>query len=229
MREFGKISSLVIFSFLAGCKVQPPLPPLVETIAVLPFDNASNELDAADIMQKKVYLALKPSVYRVSDIKETNELLKTRGITEGGQLPALDPKLIAQDLKVQALMYGEVENFGYVNIGFYTERKVALSLRLINGTTGEKMWENSKSAATRKFTLDAKEAKENFVGGLAAQMVDKTMKMPLEAEACQAAILTLGNLPGFHFVGFAPDEENPNREAKKGAADLIKSQIKGGH
>ena len=146
-----------------------------------------------------------PSAYRVLNIKDTNEILKSKGISDGGQLAALNPKLIAKDLNVQALMYGMVEHFGYVNVGFYAERKVALTLQLVNGTTGEKMWENTQTGATRKFTLDAKEAQDNFVGGIASQMVDKTMKMPLENESNLATISTLKKLPGFYFSGFAPD------------------------
>jgi hypothetical protein len=223
------LASLAAFLFFVGCAVKPLAPPLVETIAILPFNNASNEINAADILQKKVYLAMKPSAYRVIDIKETNEILKSKGITDGGQLPALDPKLIAKDLNVQALMYGSVEDFGYVNIGFYTSRKVTLALELINGTTGEKMWENTKTGSTRNFTLDAKQAQDNLIGGLAAQLVEKTLKIPLEAEVDQATILTLGNLPGFRFTGFAPDEDDPQKGIKKGAGDIIKGQIKGGH
>ncbi len=212
---------------LSGCKVAPPVPPLVETVAILPFDNSSNDLNAADNLQKKVYLALKPSAYQVRPIKDTNDVLVSKGIREGGQLPALDPKLIAADLNVQALLYGHVENFGYVNVGFYTERKVTLSLWLVNGTTGEKMWEDSKTAATRNFTLDAKEAKERLIGGLAAQMVDKTMKMPLEVESEQAVRMTLSKLPGFYFSGFAKDEEDPHHNAKQGVQEIIKQNIKG--
>lgn len=227
MKKVKWAFALLAFGFIFSCKVAPPLPPLVETVAILPFDNSSNDINAADILQKKVYLALKPSPYQVRRIHETNEILKSNGITDGGQLPALDPKLIAKDLNVQALIYGHVESFGYVNIGFYTERKVTLSLWMVNGTTGEKMWENTKSAATRNFALDAKQAKENLVGGLTAQVVDKTMKMPLEDESNKAVVLTLNKLPGFRFTGFAHDEDDPHHNAKKGVQDLIKQNIKG--
>ncbi len=215
-------------ALLSGCKVQPPKPPLVETVAILPFDNSSNDINAADFLQKKVYLAMKSGVYQVRSIQETNEFLKEKGITDGGQLPVLDPRLIAKDLNVQALLYGHVENFGSVNIGFYTEKKVTLALWMVDGTTGEKLWECTKTGVTRNFTLDSKKAKENLVGGLAAQVVDKMLKVPLEDETNQAVVQTLRSLPGFNFTGFAVDEDDPNRAAKKSAADLIKGQIKGG-
>ena len=152
---------------LAGCKAKPTLPPLVETVAVLPFDNESNDVDAADIMQRYVYLALKNSVYRVSDVQTVNDKLKEAGISEGGQLGALDPVKIGQDLGVQGLLYGYVESFGYLNIGFYTQKKVTLQLKMVDAATGATLWENSQTGATRNMTLDPEQ------GSMAAKLFPK--------------------------------------------------------
>src|SRR5690348_6824781 len=100
--------SLAAILFFSGCKVEPVKPPLVQTLAVLPFNNGSNDLKAADIMQRLAYLALKPSVYQVSDLDAVNKKLADVGIVDGGQLPALDPVKLGKDLGVQALLYGSV-------------------------------------------------------------------------------------------------------------------------
>lgn len=189
----------------AGCKVAPPKPPLVETIAILPFNNGSNDVHADTIMQRLVYLALNPTAYRVSDIDQTNEFLKSKGISDGGQLPALDPVKIGKDLGVHGLLYGSVESFSYTNIGFYQQRKVELALRLVDASTGGILWENTKTAAVRNLTLDKDEAGKNFVKGLATQTVDKLFNSPLEEEAKLATIKTLSSLPGFSFHGFGKD------------------------
>jgi hypothetical protein len=60
---------------LAACKVEPPKPPLVQTIAILPFNNGSNDLNAAEIMQKLVYSTMKLSPYQTMDIAITNKKL----------------------------------------------------------------------------------------------------------------------------------------------------------
>lgn len=195
--------SIVAF---AGCVLQPVKPPLVETVAILPFDNETNDISADTIMQTYVYMALKQTSYRVTDIKETNEKLSKAGIVDGGQLPALDPVKIAQDMGVQALMYGYVESFGYKNIGFYVERKVRLGLRLVDGNTGGVLWENTQSIATRKITFDSKEAGDNFAQGMSDQLVDKLFNSPLEEEARGTTVKTLSTLPGFQFNGFGKPE-----------------------
>ncbi|MCB4757002.1 MAG: DUF799 domain-containing protein [Elusimicrobia bacterium] len=216
-----------LFLILPACKVQPPKPPLVETVAVLPFDNESNDVDAADIMQGYVYLAMKPSAYRVSDFKAVNDfLLEKAGIQEGGQLAVVDPVKLGKDLGVQALLYGYVESFGYINIGFYTERKVALELKLVDVNTGQVLWENAKNAATRQLTLNKDEATKNFAKGLADKAVDKLFGSPLEEEAKQATIKTLATLPGYRFCGFATDDE-AMKQVKRTAKGALKSYIRG--
>jgi len=152
---------------LPGCKVPVPKPPLVETIAVLLFESESTDVDAPEILQRLVYLALKPSSYRVVDIEETNKILNKAGVKEGGQLPVLDPVLMGKDLGVQALLYGNVESFGYLNVGFYVSRKVTLELKLVDAFTGETLWENEGTGATRKFAVNEEDIKENFAKGLA--------------------------------------------------------------
>ncbi len=204
---------------IAACKVAPPKPPLVETIAILPFDNESNDVNADTIMQTYVFLAMSQSAYRTSDIKDVNDKLAKNGVVDGGQLPALDPVKIAKDLNVQALMYGYVESFGYVNIGIYAERKVRLGLKMVDGQTGQTLWENTQTAADRKFALDKEEAQKNFLQGLGNQLTDKLFNSPLEEEAKLATIKTLSSLPGFRFNGF-PDSKG------KGVKDFIKSRNK---
>jgi hypothetical protein len=209
---------------LIGCKVAPPKPPLVETIAVLPFDNESNDINASDIMQKFVYWALKPSVYRVIDIKEVNERLANVGIVDGGQLAVVDPTKLGKDLGVQALLFGSVENFHYVNIGFYMEKKVTLSLRLVEVGTGATLWENTATGAHRLFSLDKDTAAQNFAKGLADQLTDKLFNTPLESEARLATMNTLFSLPGFSFAGFASGAGSAEHNKDIGK-QLIKTKI----
>ena len=222
-----KIAAIVIAIgvLCTGCKVEPPKPPLVETVAILPFDSESNDVNAPDIMQRLVYLAMKSSAYRVLDIDETNAKLAKAGIQDGGQLPAVDPVKLGKDLGVQALLYGNVENFGYVNIGFYQEQKVTLELAMVNVTDGQNLWQNSGTGATRNLTLDKKEAQNRLTAGLAKQLVDKLFDSPLEEEACQATTKALATLPGFRFAGFSADEK-ARAGFKRGAKNAIKGAIK---
>jgi len=219
------IAMCSIFLLFPSCKVQPPQAPLVQTVAVLLFDSESNELDAPDIMQRLVYLALQPSEYRVLDIKETNQKLNQIGFMEGGQLAAIDPVKLGREFGVQAFMFGNVESFGYVNIGVYASRKVNLELKLVDTTTGETLWENSGRASTAKVAADKDDIGKNFAEGLADQAVDKLLKTPLEEEAKLATMRALSSLPGFSFAGFAHDEQTPG-QVKQGSKDVLKKLIR---
>lgn len=221
-------SSLTILFFSAiifsGCKIEPPKPPLVQTMAVLPFDSESNDINAPDIMQRLVYLALKKTPYQLMDIDEVNSRLEKVGIVDGGQLAIVDPKKLGKDFGVQAVMFGYVNSFDYVNVGFYQQKKVGLELKLIDVATGATLWENESSAITPKVVLDSNEAKKEFGKGLAEQFVDKIFKSPLEEEARAATIKTLSTLPGFSFNGFAEDSSSKSKFQETGRK-IIKQQI----
>jgi hypothetical protein len=207
----------------AGCKTIPPAPPLaIRTVAVLPFNNGSNNVDAADIMQHFTYAALKPSYLEVRDVNETNEFLEKAGIRDGGQLPALDPVKLGTDLGVQALLYGSVEDFSYTNVGFYQSRVVKLDLKLVEAATGAVLWQREGTGSSRNVVLDKKSAEKAFVVGIADQLTDKVFRSPLDEEARQATINTLSTLPGYHFSGFDGDSGHGKAAARNVVKDVIR-------
>lgn len=208
---------------LSGCTVPAPKPPLVETVAVLPFDSESNDVNAPEIMQKLVYLALLNTPYKVMDVSAVNDTLSKVGIVDGGQLAAVDPVKLGKDLGVQALIFGNVESFSYTNIGFYLQRKVTLELRMVDVATGQTLWENTGTSARRAVAFNAEDAQRNLVAGLADQLVDKLFRTPLEQEAREATVKTLAKLPGYTFSGFPSDEE---ARKQAGIKELIKTRLK---
>jgi hypothetical protein len=221
-----KLSTVLLTAVcLAGCNVPPPKPPLLETVAILPFDNYSNDVNAPDIMQRLTFLALKNSPYRISDVIETNERLAKVGIVDGGQLPAVDPTKVGKEFGVQALLYGDVENFSYTNIGFYLQKRVTLHLKMVDVNTGATLWEGTGNGITRDVNLDKHSATRACTSGLAEQLVDKVFKTPLQEEAEAATIRALYTLPGYNFTGFARDDKSPDKWQRP-AKNMIKDQIK---
>lgn len=217
--------ALIALIALAGCRPPAvPKPPLVETVAVLPFDNESNDLNAPDILQKYVHLALSASPYRPLDIKEVNEKLAAAGIVDGGQLAAVDPVKLGRDLGVHALVFGNVESFGYTNVGYFASRKVTVQLRMVEVATGQTIWEGSGTGANRQLTLDSAQAKRNLAEGLARQTIEKVAKAPLDDESRRATVEALRTLPGYRFAGFAKDPDLSSVEAggKKALLDAIR-------
>lgn len=211
-----------VLLFLCGCKVMPPKPPLVESIAILPFDSESNDLNAPDILQKLTYMALKNSVYKPLDIAFVNDKLAKVGIVDGGQLAIVDPVKLGKDLGVQALLYGYNENFDYTNVGFYLQRRVTLNLKLVDVSNGAVLWENAGKGVHRELNLEKDKAANAFVKGIADQSIEKLFDTPLEDEARVSVITALRSLPGFSFCGFANDDKG----FKRGASGVLKDVIR---
>ena len=149
-------------------------------------------------MQRLTYDLLRTTGYQVSDIDQTNKKLESVGIIDGGQLPAVDPVKLGKDLGVQALLYGSVESFGYTNIGFYSQRKVTLALRMVDVATGQTLWENTGTGVTRDVAFDKDQAGKKLARGLAQQLADKATKNPLAEESRVATLQALRTLPGFN-------------------------------
>ncbi|MBI2362005.1 MAG: hypothetical protein HYV15_01280, partial [Elusimicrobia bacterium] len=62
------------------------------TAALLPFDNESVNLRGPDLLRGLVSEALRARCWALADQDAVDETLKRLGVTEGGQLGALDPK-----------------------------------------------------------------------------------------------------------------------------------------
>ncbi len=216
------LAGMTIGLLVVACKPPaPPKPALVQTLAVLPFDSEANNINAPDIMQRLVYEALTGSAYQPMDIDVVNKKLAEAGIVDGGMLAAVDPVKLGKDLNVQALMYGNVASFGYTNIGFYSQRKVVLELKLVDVATGDLLWENTGNGVTRNVAFDKDQASKNLVQGLADQLIDKASKNPLAPESRLATLQALRTLPGYAFTSFESDEKSINR-VRNATGDLIK-------
>jgi len=162
---------------LSGCAVKPEFlskpynaPP---TIAVLPFANDSNNVDAPVFMQKLAADGLESGGYSVVPVAEVNDKLREAGITVGGQLASRTPQELARITGASAVLYGTVKAFRYTTLGFYQKRQVALSARLV-GEDGNEQWRQSVSASRTYWDF---RAMENLGEALKAAGVQLAVKL----------------------------------------------------
>ena len=68
--------------------------------------------------------------------------LKENGFTDGGATARGKTRggRMGQWLGAEALFYTTLVDFGYVNVGFYAQRKVTVMARLVDAKTGERLW-----------------------------------------------------------------------------------------
>lgn len=166
-------------ALLSGCAVKPEFirspysPP--PSIAVLPFDNQSNSVEAPVFMQKLVRDALASGGYAVQSFEDTTARLREAGITQGGQEKSKTPAELAAILRVSAVVYGRVTSFSYKTLGFYQSREVGMHAELV-ASDGTKLWAQTMVATRREVNTDAAKSLGDFAWSLGGQLVVKAIE-----------------------------------------------------
>ncbi|MBI4054549.1 MAG: DUF799 family lipoprotein [Elusimicrobia bacterium] len=175
------LGGLAVFFGCATRKARSVSPPLVSVskVAVLPFSNQSLDLTAPELLRRLVQKAVAERGYAAVSLEEVDLRLKDLGITQGGQLKAVEPQELGRVLEVEGLLYGEVEEFEDQNLGFFQKRSVRLRLRLLSGATGESLWEEVRDSGKTELHTSSRQARQAFAERLAARWAENLMKHPL--------------------------------------------------
>jgi hypothetical protein len=164
-------------------------------VAVLPFDNQSTDVGAADVMRKLAEENFCKRGYPPLSTEEVDAKLSGLGVSEGGQLPGVKAEDLGKALGADLLCYGSVEDFTFQNLGFIIRKSVKLQIKLVSASTGETLYEGAGSGKDMKVFLNKDEAKAAFVEQLAVKLVQNILKTPLKKEAETAAWKALDGLP----------------------------------
>lgn len=185
------IISCVVFSGCAGLRGNAKLLHLApdykapDIVGVLPADNHSNDLAAPDTVLRVASETLTRLGYLTIFSPAQEESLRKIGLTYGGQLSAFEPKQLSSTLGTTSLLYTKIEEFKEINIGFYQNRKVFLTLSLTSGQ-GKNLWEVEAKATNRAYSLSLKEAGKAFAEGVATSAVQKMLKIHMLEETYMA-------------------------------------------
>lgn len=182
-----KFSYYIVCVFLAGCAAgqqylkQGFSPP--ETIAVLPMNNHTTDLDGPAIVRYWFDQRItEKKGYRTLPFEEVDSKLKKLGITDGGQLGAVTPGQLGEKLGVSAVVYGDLLNFDYKTTGFLNVRKVKARFKMMDCKTGEMLWEGEGLGANSSGALSSSEAIKAGLKQLSAQLAEKALRSPLKNE-----------------------------------------------
>jgi hypothetical protein len=164
-------------------------------VAVLPVANETNDLDGPIYIRRLIYEGLVARGASVVPLDETDAKLKENGFTDGGQLRAAKPADMGQWLGAETLLYTTLVDFGYLNVGFYWQRKVTVMGRLVDAPTGERLWEAEKGWSNRWLVTEKEKAKRQFAEQLAIQAAEKLLKAPLAPESRHTIEQLLNSIP----------------------------------
>lgn len=144
----------------AACVPLPPVPANpsnpIRTVAVLPFVNNTNDVEAPAYVREQFLKELGRHQYVVKPAAEVDQVLKDQlGITLGAQLDLTDPKQLGETLGVDGVFYGSLDEFNHKITGIYNVKRVRLRTKLVNCKTGETVWKNGIGVKTVLSTTTA--------------------------------------------------------------------------
>lgn len=131
----------------------------IEKVAVLPFENLTEERSASDKVQKIFQMELLAlDVFEVAEPGQVTKTLRGSGITSAEALGEKEIQKLGQDLGAQALFVGTVVDYAETRTGSTPTPEVTIQVRLIETQTGATIWSTSHTRAgagvsTRLFGL----------------------------------------------------------------------------
>ncbi|MFH7835553.1 MAG: hypothetical protein QXL51_03045 [Candidatus Aenigmatarchaeota archaeon] len=124
----------------------------IKRVAVLPFENFTNERNAGDIVREVVI-----NEFLVSDLVDVvlpgdvaNVLEKLR-IKPGQPLNSEQIKALAQILKVEAVITGTVNKYTEVPYGNISIPEISITLRMVEADSGSIIWSVTKNYKGTSF------------------------------------------------------------------------------
>ena len=149
------VSALILVSVLllsaSGCggrkEVRPEPPPVVlpagPRVAVAPMENRTNDLSGSDIIRDAFAEGVTRKGFTVVPVAESDRILReTLGISYGGQLPTTSPEEVCKALEVEAVFYGEVQEWSKTTTGIYNSSAVAAIFKMFR-KDGVLLWEGN--------------------------------------------------------------------------------------
>lgn len=169
---------------------------LPASVAVLPLDNETVSLRGPALARRAVSEAVAARGFDGPDAAAVDAALEGLGVTDGGQLRALDPSRLGAAVGSRGLLFGTLEEFTYQNVGFVRRRAVRVALRLVDAESGERLWESVGEESRGRLAFGQKEAGRSFVDGVVEQAVETALGVPLLEETRLAVEEALSRLPG---------------------------------
>ncbi|HHM02058.1 MAG TPA: hypothetical protein ENJ15_03530 [Caldithrix abyssi] len=124
-----------------------------EVTAILPAVNNSTDVEGGIVFRNLIYKhfeAAKPA-YSILSREMTDSLLNEAGITDGGQLEAVENDELMKILNVDGLLFVTIEEMKYQTLGISSTRKVKANFKLLKG--GRVIWEDDREVDHGKSAL----------------------------------------------------------------------------
>ncbi len=160
MRRLGTMISLGLI-LLMGCRSGPTVYihpnadfSMIKRVAILPFDNLTQDRFAADKVQKILtteLLAL--GAFEIIEPGQVLRALRDQRIEASSAMTAAEIKKVGEGLGAQALIFGTVVDFGESRIGTNPSPEVTVQLQLVEIQSGLTLWSVSHTRSGVKILV----------------------------------------------------------------------------
>ena len=147
--------------FLTGCRGGPTVYihpnadlSLIKNIAVLPFDNLTQDRFAADKVQKILITELLSlGAFEVAEPGQVLKALRDQGIEVPSTMIAPQVKKVGEATGSQGLIFGTVVDYGESRVGTNPSPEVTIQLRLVEAQSGVTLWSVSHTRSGVKIPV----------------------------------------------------------------------------
>lgn len=212
---------LMVTALLAGCLAapKPDLSNPVRTVAILPFSNMSNNVDAPAKVRATLEQRLTAKFYKVIPLEEVDlALLDGLGITLGEQLQDLDFNEIASKIQADAFVFGDITHYDSTIAGVLNTNRVSAKLRMVQVGTQTELWHTHFGAKSESsagglgslmslgaaiadgtdeeiqwVTVESEQQSGGLLGGLISGLVKKTVDSAFGIDLQKETISMINN------------------------------------
>jgi len=140
-----------------------------------PMENRTNDLSGSDIIRDAFVEGVARKGFAVVPVAESDRILReTLGISYGGQLPTTSPEEVCKALGVEAVFYGEVQEWSKTTTGIYNSSTVAAAFRMFR-KDGALLWEGND----RQVHQDIPRGGQNLVSEIIARALGNLLLNPM--------------------------------------------------
>jgi len=124
----------------------------IKRVAVLPFENLTNERFAGDMVRQVVISELLATgLVEVTVPGDPISAIQSLRLKPDDPINAEQIKTIGKNLKVQAVVLGAVEEFGQVRYGNVSAPEVSITIMMADTSSGSIIWSVTKSKGGASF------------------------------------------------------------------------------
>jgi hypothetical protein len=146
------VAPLLIVCSTAACASRRSAPPVylnrdVRSVIVLPPFNETITNDAWKTAWPHLIAAVRSRGYVVRTQEEVEEFYRKNKFNAAPEeVNIYTAQELAKELNADAVLYSNIVKWGYKYVGVYSEYGVALELRMVDGKSGEAVWQGKAEA-----------------------------------------------------------------------------------